>query len=109
MRSRGESARRLKARPAARRTAYLNKAFRHDTVRPPLNAVLPYSHTLHPNASTLVSCTCMRGLLAALVPWGGGGAVGWCALRPACQRAPAPPPAALIVHPTATPRPVPSS
>ena len=51
----------------------------------------------------------MRGLLAALVLVASGWAVWSYVLRPALQPAPAPPPAALIVHPTATPRPVPSS
>ena len=49
----------------------------------------------------------MRGLLAALVLVAGGWAVWSYVLRPALQ--PPPSPAAVIVHPTATPRPVPSS
>src|SRR5256714_2858230 len=51
----------------------------------------------------------MRGLLAALVLVASGWAVWSYVLRPALQPAIAPPPAALIAHPTATPRPVPSS
>jgi penicillin-binding protein 2 len=51
----------------------------------------------------------MRGLLAAVVLVASGWAVWSYVLRPALQPAPTPPPTALIVHPTATPRPAPSS
>ena len=51
----------------------------------------------------------MRGLLATLVLVAGGWAVWSYVLRPALQPVPVPHPTALIVHPTATPRPVLSS
>src|SRR5918911_249579 len=66
-------------------------------------------HTLHPNASTLVSCTCMRGLLAALVLVASGWAVWSYVLRPALQPAPAPPPAASLPPPPPPPPPHPTS
>src|SRR5438105_804400 len=105
MRSSGERTRRLKARLAARRAACLNKKLRSGMGFPPLT--IQYNHTLYRNSSTLVSCTCMRGLFAALVLVVGGWAVWMYVLRPALQPAPALHPTALVAHPTATPRPVP--
>ena len=70
---------------------------------------MQYYHTLYRNSSTLVSCTYMRGLLAALVLVVGGWAVWSYVLRPALQLAPALQPAVLLAHPTATPRPAPSA